>query len=280
MDWRATGAAAVVGGGGAVVDVEVDVVVATAATFDKGVTDFSLRFMTAAPPAENNRPARSTTSRRFELPMQHCSMPAAEIPLAARRRAAAVAGHTGDVVTARRLSTDANPGVRATAIAALARVNALDAAALAAALRDEDAAVRRRGATLAATAKDRAAIAAVLLGLLDDDEHLTAEAAAWALGEWGQANPLLDATLAALITMTTTHDEALCREAAVAALGAIGDERGLDAVLVACNDKPAIRRRAVLALSPFDGPRVEAAIDQALADRDWQVRQAAEDLRR
>jgi hypothetical protein len=41
-----------------------------------------------------------------------------------------------------------------------------------------------------------------------------------------------------------------------------------------------VRRRAVLALAPFDGPEVEAAIDKALTDRDWQVRQAAEDLRR
>ena len=70
------------------------------------------------------------------------------------------------------------------------------------------------------------------------------------------------------------------REAAVAALGALGDERGLAAILVACGDKPAVRRRAVLALAPFEGPQVEAAIDAALDDRDWQVRQSAEDLRR
>jgi hypothetical protein len=40
-----------------------------------------------------------------------------------------------------------------------------------------------------------------------------------------------------------------------------------------------VRRRAVLALAPFDGPQVDAAIAAALEDRDWQVRQAAEDLR-
>jgi HEAT repeat protein len=68
------------------------------------------------------------------------------------------------------------------------------------------------------------------------------------------------------------------REAAVAALGAIGDERGLPAILHGCSDKPAIRRRAVLALAPFDGPDVDAALKSALDDRDWQVRQAAEDL--
>ncbi len=207
-------------------------------------------------------------------------MSAAENPPADRRRAAAMAGHTGDIEVARRLSADPDPSVRATAIAALARANALDTEALLAGLRDPDAGVRRRSATLAASAENRAAVAAALLALLDDGEHVTAEAAAWALGEWADTNPRLDETLAALITMTTSHDEPLCREAAVAALGAIGDERGLDAILTACGDKPAIRRRAVLALSPFEGPRVEAAVDKALADRDWQVRQAAEDLRR
>jgi hypothetical protein len=40
-----------------------------------------------------------------------------------------------------------------------------------------------------------------------------------------------------------------------------------------------VRRRAVLALAPFDGPAVDAAVAAALEDRDWQVRQAAEDLR-
>ena len=46
----------------------------------------------------------------------------------------------------------------------------------------------------------------------------------------------------------------LVRESSVAALGAIGDDRGLDAILAATGDKPAIRRRAVLALAPFLDP--------------------------
>jgi HEAT repeat protein len=78
--------------------------------------------------------------------------------------------------------------------------------------------------------------------------------------------------------MAAEHEDALCREAAVAALGAIGDEAGLPALLAATTDKPAVRRRAVLALAPFEGPDVDAALQRALTDRDWQVRQAAEDL--
>ena len=66
--------------------------------------------------------------------------------------------------------------------------------------------------------------------------------------------------------------------AAVAALGAIGDPRGLPAILAACTDKATVRRRAVISLAPFGGPEVEAALREALDDRDWQVRQAAEEL--
>ena len=105
------------------------------------------------------------------------------------------------------------------------------------------------------------------------------EVAAWACGEHERVS---DGVLAALISLATgagTGADALVREAAVAALGAIGDERGLGAILAATEDRPAVRRRAVLALAPFLGAaEVTAALDRARTDRDWQVRQAAEDL--
>jgi HEAT repeat protein len=82
-----------------------------------------------------------------------------------------------------------------------------------------------------------------------------------------------------LVALARDHRDALVREAAVAALGAIGAADGLPAILhAAAHDKPAVRRRAVIALAPFDGPEVDAAIANALTDRDWQVRQVAEDL--
>ena len=102
------------------------------------------------------------------------------------------------------------------------------------------------------------------------------EAACWALGERGPAAG--DDAVAALARVATGHDDPLCREAAVAALGAIGDEAGLPAILAATSDRPAVRRRATLALAPFEGPEVQATLERALQDRDWQVRQAAEDL--
>jgi HEAT repeat protein len=49
-------------------------------------------------------------------------------------------------------------------------------------------------------------------------------------------------------------------------------------VLGALEDKPTVRRRATVALAGFDDPAVEPALRRAAADRDWQVRQAAEEL--
>ncbi len=188
------------------------------------------------------------------------------------RRRAAEAGHAGDEPTARALLEDQDPAVRATALAALARMGRSRPEDFVAALADPDPTVRRRAATEApATAVD-------LVPLLGDPEPLVAESAAWALGERGAGAGV--SAVAALCQMANQHPDPLCREAAVAALGAIGDPAGLKAILAATTDKPAVRRRAVLALAPFEGPEVEAALERALADRDWQVRQAAEDLSR
>ena len=189
---------------------------------------------------------------------------------AARRRALARAGHTGDVTLARAGLRDPEPSVRATALGALGRLGELTQEELAGGLTDSSPDVRRRAALVASTNAG-----GDLQALLDDADTLVAEAAAWALGERGDTTAVPQ-----LAAMSAEHEDALCREAAVAALGAIGDERGLPAILRACTDKPTIRRRAVLALAPFEGPEVEAALDTALQDRDWQVRQAAEDLRR
>jgi HEAT repeat protein len=204
----------------------------------------------------------------------------------ARRREIALAGHTGDVATVRDALADADGRVRATALGALARAGALRAGDLAAAARDSDPAVRRRVAEAAAAAQPPGASTAVL-ELLDDPDATVVEAAAWACGELDDITNPADPTdpsgarraaVNRLGILTTDHDDALVREAAVAALGSIGDERGLAAILTATHDKPAVRRRAVLALAPFTGPDVDRALDRAKSDRDWQVRQAAEDL--
>ena len=40
----------------------------------------------------------------------------------------------------------------------------------------------------------------------------------------------------------------------------------------------AVRRRAAVALAAFEGREAEMALERAAHDRDWQVRQVAEDL--
>lgn len=180
-----------------------------------------------------------------------------------------MAGHDGDTTTARALLGDPAGPVRATALGALARLGALTDAEVGAALADPDPAVRRRAAAVAIGHTD-----VPLRQLLDDADPTVVEQAAWACGERQPPEP---GAVAALAAVATGHDDALCREAAVAALGAIGDDRGLPAILAATADKATVRRRAVIALAPFEGPEVDAALRRAVADRDWQVRQAAED---
>lgn len=187
-------------------------------------------------------------------------------------RTAALAGHVGGAAVARALVRDRHPAVRAAALGALSRLSDDTLGpTLLNALADTEPAVRRRAAELSATVATIPITA--LAALLDDPDHLVAEAACWALGEREDPTPV-----EALVVTAAGHGDPLVREAAVAALGAIGDERGLPAVLAATTDKTAVRRRAVLALAPFEGPEVGLALQRALEDRDWQVRQAAEDL--
>lgn len=190
-----------------------------------------------------------------------------------RRRRAAVAGHSGDEATARSFLDDPAPAVRASALGALGRLAALTGDDLRQGLADPEPVVRRRAVT---EARHRADVD--LVGLLDDADDLVVEVAAWALGERSEVTALEVGAVPALVRISEAHADPLVREAAVAALGAIGDQAGLAAILRATTDKPAIRRRAVLALAPFESPEVDEALRRALTDRDWQVRQAAEDL--
>jgi HEAT repeat protein len=111
--------------------------------------------------------------------------------------------------------------------------------------------------------------------LLHSSNASVAEAAIFAAGESGELR-----FRSTLESIALEHDDPLCRESAVAALGSIGDPRSLSIVLRSLQDRPTIRRRAVVALSAFDDPAVELALEQAKSDRDFQVRTLAEDLLR
>jgi HEAT repeat protein len=183
------------------------------------------------------------------------------------------------VGVARRGLENSDPSVRATALGALERLGDLADEHLTTAFADPDPAVRRRAASIAARHRR-----VDLAPLLADADHSVVEMAAWACGEHERADDGVLGTLITLANGSGAGSDPLVREAAVAALGAIGDDRGLDAILAATEDRPAVRRRAVLALAPFLDPQhpraadVAAALARAGADRDWQVRQAAEDL--
>lgn len=173
-----------------------------------------------------------------------------------------------------------DPRVRAVAVSTVARhAGSLPPSTVETAWRaaagDADPDVRRRAAEVAppvaATGID---VGADLVRMVRSDEGLVAEAAAFALGELAPSPAAVDT----LVEQARDHDDPLVREACVAALGSLGDPAGLPAVVAGMSDRPPVRRRAVLALAAFEGEDVEAALHAALHDRDWQVRQAAEDL--
>jgi HEAT repeat protein len=185
------------------------------------------------------------------------------------RAAVVLAGTTADVEVLDRASASADPVLRILSLGARQRAGVLDDAHLHAALADTDRDVRCRAVELAVEGSID------LVPALDDTDDLVVETAAWALGERESDDSRV---VAALRRVGADHEVGICREAAIAALGAIGHPDGLPTILGGLEDKPPVRRRAVLALAPFDGPEVTAALERALEDRDRQVRQAAEDL--
>jgi HEAT repeat protein len=169
---------------------------------------------------------------------------------------------------------DESARVRVLALRAGARREVLDDGDWLRALADTSGEVRRECLVLLGARDVDEAIRRGVERCLDDEDPLVVDAAAFTLGE----HP--DPTSVEALIRCATHDDARCREAAVAALGAIGDERGLATVLAALEDKAPVRRRAVVALANFEGPEVDAALERARDDRDWQVRAAVDALTR
>ena len=203
-----------------------------------------------------------------------------------RRRVAAVAGHSGDIAQAGAYIDDHEPAVRSSALRALDRAGGLETRRLVAALEDPAPVVRMTALELAARRPD-VPVGAVA-ARLDDHDHRVVEAAAWTCGEkvstvledletLGLPDPA--PIVEALARVAGSHTDALCRESAIAALGAVAHPDGLPAVLAGLEDRPEVRRRAVIALAPFDGPEVDAALARASIDPDKQVRTAAAELR-
>ncbi|MGA9276659.1 HEAT repeat domain-containing protein, partial [Ilumatobacter sp.] len=129
------------------------------------------------------------------------AIPGPDTTLADRRRAVAIAGHTGDIDHARSALADRDPSVRSTALGALERLGSLADSELDTGLTDPDVDVRRRAAELAATHPD-----VDLLGALHDDDPRVIEVAAWACGEHESDR---DEIVARLVELVAESDEPL-----------------------------------------------------------------------
>tara|TARA_B100000902_G_C27281165_1_gene901867 strand:+ start:1253 stop:1870 length:618 start_codon:yes stop_codon:yes gene_type:complete len=187
---------------------------------------------------------------------------------------AAMAGHQGDESQARALLTASDVATRRVALGALDRIGSLTSSELQSALKDPSGSVRRRALEIAAKRSD-----VKIEVCLNDSDPAVAEAAAFAIGERTEIS-----AVPSLIRMASQHDDPLCRESAIAALGALatvvedGRKEILNSLLEAMNDKPQIRRRAVLGLFQFDEPEAQQALNTALVDKDRQVRAVTGDL--
>jgi len=144
------------------------------------------------------------------------------------------------------------------------------------AMDDADVGVRREALNQIAHAEiDDEEVVAALIERLSDDDALVVDGAIFALGEH-----LVVGAVDQMCVIAMSHSDARCRESAIAALGAIGDDRARPAILGALEDKPPVRRRAIVALSNFEGPDIDEALERASTDRDWQVRAAVNQLGR
>ncbi len=207
------------------------------------------------------------------------SPPSEEV--AERRRRVILARHTTDEFSESELDeflNDAAPVVREAALATVVQLGINPEKHILKGLEDEDQRVRKRALESVAELSDNHACISKILFLLNDPSVFVVETACWVIGEIGSAYENTVELVRKVSQLALEHDDSLCREAAVACLGSLGHVDGLAALLVALEDKPNVRRRATLALAPFEGKEVEEALKRKLEDRDLQTRQAAEDL--
>ncbi len=144
-----------------------------------------------------------------------------------------------------------------------------------AAIDDVDTDVRREALNLCAHVELGQIVVDAVVRRLADEDPLVVDGAIFALGEH-----LYVGAVEQLCSIARSHDDARCRESAIAALGAIGDDRARPVILSALDDKPPVRRRAIVALSNFEGHDIDDALERASNDRDWQVRAAVNQLGR
>ena len=201
--------------------------------------------------------------------------------VAERRRRAILARHENSELDESEIIgflNDTAAVVREAALATVVKLN-LDAEKhIVNAFNDDDHGVRKRAIELVIDLSDNQDYISKILVLLDDSSTFVVETVCWVIGEIGNNYENVAEVVSKVSQIALNHDDSLCREAAVACLGSLGHIDGLATLLRVLDDKPNVRRRATLALAPFEGPEVEEALKRKLKDRDLQTRQAAEDL--
>jgi HEAT repeat protein len=164
---------------------------------------------------------------------------------------------------------------RVLALRGLVRRGAMDTQRWRTVLGDADVEVQRDALEQLAHASDaETAVLDDAMSMLTDEDALVVDAAAFVMGEH-----LYAPSVSSLIEVAANHEDARCRESAISSLGSLGDDTALPTIIAALEDKAPVRRRAIVALSNFEGPEVEAALERAGEDRDWQVRAAVAQLR-
>lgn len=165
----------------------------------------------------------------------------------------------------------------------------------------EDPVLRRMATTALSTESCNAAFGTVV-ALLDDGAGSVRAAAAEKLGECGDRSlahlaraagdpdpkvreavataygELADpSAISWLVEVGNDDPDRTVKEAAVASLGAIGHPEAVDPLLAfVSKGPPQVRRRAIAAITVFDDPRIELAIQRCALDRNPSVREAAE----
>ena len=158
----------------------------------------------------------------------------------------------------------------------LGRLEVADVVRALAGRRPRGAPARRRRRSQPSAATGRApSLPAALTAALDDPDPLVVVGAAWFLGERRHRS----AVAALARRPRRAHDDTRCREAAVAALGR---HRRPGRARRPCSARSTTSRRCAGGPpSPWPAstiPAVEPALRRAAGDRDWQVRQAADEL--
>ncbi|MBI4301625.1 MAG: HEAT repeat domain-containing protein [Chloroflexi bacterium] len=176
------------------------------------------------------------------------------------------------VLPLREALRDQNEWVRWTACWALGQIGDKEAAAqIAPLLRDQNESVRQKAAEVLGMLAEAVAVESLVEAVGSDSSRWVRLFAAWALGRAKDKRALKP------LVKALRDKEWNVREKAAEALGEMG-EKAIEPLAAALKkDNIYVRRSAVAALSKIGGPQAKEVLRQALKDKDWAVREQAQE---